>query len=112
MMLLFWSGFGFLVPLVAFAAVLLTEVGVEAAFHDSQYYQTHGWPLGLGLILAAAALYALGERLGRSASRVFLDEATGERVELRRRHTFFFVPMKVWAVVLLVLGCVAPLLPR
>ena len=109
---LFWSGYGFLVPLVTFACALLTEMGVEALFKDPEYYQTHGWPLGLGLVLAAAALYALSERFGRVPTRVLLDEATGERVEMRRRHSFFFVPMKGWAIVLIVLGCIAPLLPR
>lgn len=109
---LFWSGYGFLVPLVTFVCALFTEMGVEAVTHDSEYYQTHGWPLGLGLLIAAAALYALSERLGRAPTRVLVDEETGERVEMRRRHSFFFVPMKGWAVVLVVLGCIAPFLPK
>ncbi len=109
---LFWSGFGILVPVITLVSLMLAQLGSGALFGDPDYFRTHGWPLGLGFLLAAAAVYALGERLGRGSSRVLRDEATGERVELRRRHTFFFIPMKAWAVVLLVLGCVAPFLPR
>lgn len=109
---IFWSGFGFLIPLVTFVCMLITELGTEALLHDDQYYQTHGWPLGLGFLISAAALFALAQRLGRGGTRVLVDEATGERIEQRRSHSFFFIPMKGWAAALVVLGCIAPFLPR
>lgn len=60
--------------------------------------------LSLGLPLAAAGavgglwLFAL-TGLGRTQEQVLLDPKTGQPVRVRKTHTLYFIPPKVWAVI-------------
>ena len=100
----FWSGLGFLVPLLAFACFLLMEVAVEGATGDTNYYQARLWPMAAAFALAALFVGVLANRLDRRQARTLVDEATGERVVLRTSHTFFFIPVRYWSGILLVTG--------
>jgi hypothetical protein len=37
-------------------------------------------------------------------SRIVIDKATGQEMELKKRHDFFFIPMKWWGPILAVGG--------
>ncbi len=52
--MIIWSGFGFLVAVVGFAALILTEVVSEKITGDDQFYQQHGWVILIGMLVAAA----------------------------------------------------------
>lgn len=55
------------------------------------------WGTSLGLILAAVAVWYLGQRLNRPVDGY--HPKTGEPVKLRNRHTLFFIPMQYWALI-------------
>ncbi len=40
----------------------------------------------------------MGRRLNGGPGRVLTDQATGQTVVLRRRHSLFFIPMQWWSV--------------
>ena len=42
--MIIWKGAGFIVAVIAFVLLLLTEWAVERAFGNDKYYQHHGWP--------------------------------------------------------------------
>jgi hypothetical protein len=98
-----WRGYGIAVALLAFAALLLAEVTVEAVFGDQTYYQAHGWPKLLALVVAAGAVWVLSRRL-ESRDRVVVDKATGQELTLRDRHDLFFVPLRYWPGILVAFG--------
>jgi hypothetical protein len=102
---LVWSGKGYIVPLVAFASSLLTEILVEAHFNDERYYQEHGWPIFTALAVAGLIVREVAPRLFRE--RKLRDEATGELVVLKEDHTFFFIHIKHWGIILVIAAAVA-----
>jgi hypothetical protein len=102
--MIFWSGWGWLVPVVAFFAALGTELAVEAITGQDRYYQEHGWPVILALAAAGGLLALAALALARRPARIVVDEQTGERLALGAKHTFFFVPLAIWAAVLPVIG--------
>jgi hypothetical protein len=105
--MIIWSGWGFLVAVIGFGCLLLTEVGIEAIKNDDQFYQDHGWPKSLAFLVAAAIVWPLGRALNRKkAERELVDPKTGERVVLQsgRQHALFFVPVEYWAALYLMLG--------
>jgi hypothetical protein len=57
--MIFWQGFGFLVAIIAFAALILTETVSENITGDDQFYQQHGWVVLIGMLVAAALTYGL-----------------------------------------------------
>jgi hypothetical protein len=103
--MIIWSGFGFLVAVVGFGCLILTELMTRAAF-DEKYYQAHGWPKLAGIWVAAALVYVLGLWLDRQPGRAMIDKATGQEVVLKRSHSLFFIPVRYWVYIFLVLGIV------
>jgi hypothetical protein len=59
---LFWSGRGFLVPVVTFCSCFAMEPFTRAAFHDDRYHQTHGWPILSAFLISASKIRAARNR--------------------------------------------------
>lgn len=104
--MIIWSGLGFLVPIVAIACFLITQIVTNSLLNDDRYYTEHGFPKLIAFWIAAVLLFLIGSALSRKQERVLVDKKTGEDVILRPSHTFLFIPIVYWAPVLFVLGIV------
>ncbi len=100
--MIIWSGWGFLGFLIPVAITFATALLVEL-INGKGYAALHNWPTGLGLLLSAAALYLLSQRLN-APGRTLVDPNTGQAIVLRRRHTLFFIPLQWIAVIIAVAG--------
>jgi hypothetical protein len=89
---------------IAFACLLISELLVEQAFHDDQYYQAHGWPKLAAFVVAAGVVWLLGVYLNKKQAKRLVDPATGQDVVLKPNHSLFFIRMEYWAAILLLLG--------
>jgi hypothetical protein len=103
---LFRSGRGFLTPVIVVAAFILVQLTANALFGPHTYESSSTWP-GLALLLSAVAVWPVGQRLNNGAGRQLLDPASGEAAVLPPAHTFFFLRMEYWAVVLAVGAVIA-----
>jgi hypothetical protein len=101
--MLVWRGWGILVVVLSFAALLLTQVASDAMFGEG-YYAARGWPKFVGLALAAAFVWLFSRLLDARSGRVVIDKETGEQLTLRGGEHLFFVPVRVWPPLLLVAG--------
>ena len=102
-----WRGFGVAVVGLTFAALLMTELGVESFAGNDAYYQQHGWPKLLALLLAAGMVWLLSNRLEKRPARVVIDKETGHEFAVRNKHDLFFVPLRYWPPILVCGGVVA-----
>ena len=105
--MIIWQGLGFIVPLVLIGILALVEAMTEAALHDDQYYQEHGWPILVGFCLTAVVIWRLASKLNARRGRTVIDKATGEEFEIKPRHSLFFIKMEYWPPILVVIGVVA-----
>ncbi|HUQ71433.1 MAG TPA: hypothetical protein VM165_18035 [Planctomycetaceae bacterium] len=113
--MIIWNGWGFLVGVLGFGCLLLSEFTVEAAMKDDQYYQNHGWPMAVGFLASAILVWPLGLVLNRKrAERELLDTTTGELVVLRSGggNSFFFIPMQHWGPLFGIIAGVCLLVKR
>jgi hypothetical protein len=94
--MVFWSGWGFLVILVLVVGLYF---GVSL-FHDGW------WGVATGLLLAAAGNFGVSHLLDRRKERVLIDAATRQPVTLRNRDSLFFIPVRYWSSIFLVLGLI------
>jgi hypothetical protein len=101
--MIIWSGWGILVVLVAGIGMALGAAVAGALGLAKNPFLT----LALGLLLASLCTYGLTALLGRRKERVLLDPQTGEQVVLRYRDSLFFVPVRIWTWIFLVLGAIA-----
>ncbi|MDQ6719467.1 MAG: hypothetical protein M3003_01575 [Candidatus Dormibacteraeota bacterium] len=62
--------------------------------------------------VAAVAIWIVGSRLAARPGRVVIDKASGKELTIARRDTFFFIPMRYRAPIILVAGIVLAFAPR
>lgn len=99
--MIIWNGWGILVVLIA--AVFTAPLGFLAA--ELLGSDAAGLGAGLGLVLGAVGVHFAGKKL--NAPKQGFHPATGQPVEYRNSHTFFFVPMQYWAFILPIGGIAA-----
>lgn len=104
--MIIWSGLGFLVPAITFGCCLAVAWLGEVAFHDENFYESHGWPKLVAFVIAAAIVAVVVQLIKRRQGRVMIDPRRGAEVIVDREHTFFFIPVEYWPPILLVLGFV------
>ena len=104
--MIIWSGFGILIPVIVAICAVLSQLLLNAAVRDDQYYQSHSWPPLIALTVSAIFVWLLSQRLSRQPSRRLIDPATGKTVLLQRRDSLFFVPVRYWPPILVVVGMV------
>ena len=85
-----WSGLGFLTALISFLSVAIFN-----SLLGQVPYRT-----SIGLLIAAAANWFLGKKLNGGEGRTLIDEDTGERIEIKNKHTLFWVKMEWWSIAL------------
>ena len=89
-MTLIWRGAGILVPIITLAAAIIISKNVEDTYKG----------MGICGLIAGGILLAIGliTLPGKKT-----DPTTGE-VTQKRKHDFFFLPIIVWGVLLLLGG--------
>lgn len=101
--MIIWHGWGILAALIPYFSILFTEIIVEKIFQDKFYYQNNSWPMYLGLIIGIVLVYLLSLYLSKEKGRVVVDKQTGKELILKNKHTLFFIDIKYWPYILLLL---------
>jgi hypothetical protein len=115
-----WSGWGILIGFAACACLLLVQLGVDAAMQDDHYYQGHGWPKLLALLLAAVVTWPIGRLMNQGGRwrRGTADDQESNPTDpfgikqqqvveqTGTRHSLFFIPVQYWWIIFLALGVV------
>lgn len=99
-MLVVWRGFGWLVPIVVFGALILSQLSVDAVYGEG-FYTANGWPKQVAFIVAALFVGFLGFLLIHKKRQILIDEETGEAVGKAPAHSLFFIPIEYWAIIVL-----------
>jgi hypothetical protein len=104
--MIIWRGAGLIVVAIVFCCNLVVQLLCNKLSGTPTYWDSHAWPLAAGFTTSGIVLACVGALLERRPGRVLVDPATGERIVFRKPHDLFFVPMKYWGVILLVLASV------
>ncbi|MDC9725529.1 MAG: hypothetical protein PSN44_06400 [Gammaproteobacteria bacterium] len=97
------EGLGFSDYWFIFLFVLPIELLVEHFYGEGQY-KALSWPIPLAILLGAIPTTLVGMMLNNKPARVLIDPETNEKVELKREHSLFWIPMQYWGVILVVLS--------
>ena len=101
-MLVVWRGFGWLVPVIVFAALILSQLSVDDLYGEG-FYTANAWPDHAAYILGAIAVGLLGLVLNHVKRKIPVDEKTGEPLGKAASHSLFFMPVEYWAIIVLAL---------
>lgn len=97
-MLIIWRGWGWLVPIVAFAMMVLTQVAVDGIYGDG-FYTANAWPKTVAVVVAGLSIGLLGLYLNYVKRGTIIDEETGEVLGKSPSHYLFFIPVEYWALI-------------
>jgi hypothetical protein len=106
-----WTGWGILVFVFGLGALVIAQALANAVL-GAGYYETNAWPKIAAAVVAAILMWLVGRRLNGAPGRTVVDKQTGREMTLRRRHTFFFIPMEYWAPIVVVLVVALELFAR
>jgi len=101
--MLVWKGWGLSVIGFIFLFVIPIQLLVEHFFGVGQY-QALPWPVPLAFLLGSIPTTLVGQMLNNKPARVLIDPETNEKVELKREHSLFGIPMQYWGVILIILS--------
>ena len=100
-MFIVWRGFGWLVPIVVLGSFSLIDIAVNSIYGEG-FYALNEWPKITAVIVNSLLLAMLGYWLNFKSKQVYIDPETGEEHK-SPSHTFFFIPVEFWAVIVPVL---------
>ena len=104
--MLIWSGWGIGVVIIAFIGLMIAFAAGDALV--TQFAMSYGPANSAGIIiggvLAAIGVVLLTRWREQGESRTFIDERTGERIEVRpNAGSLFFIPIRYWSWIMLAL---------
>ena len=95
-----WKGWGFSVLLIPVLCALLMEFSIDSYF-GAGFYRSASWPIPLAFLLSSVPVFVFGSRLNNKPARIVVDVETNERLELKTTHSFFWLPMQYWSLVII-----------
>ena len=101
-MLFVWRGYGWLVPVIGFGALVLSQLAIDAYYGDG-FYTANAWPKYVASGFAALLIGPLGIYLNHIKRKNLIDPETGEVLGKAPSHSLFFIPIEYWAVIIVVL---------
>jgi hypothetical protein len=111
--MIIWRGCGIIIGIIGVMCLVFTSVGVNAVMRDPHFYQEHGWPKLIALWLAAALSWWTGQMMSHDEEPQPADPKSGQLlvqqpivVRSEGEDSFFFIPVRYWWIVFLILGVV------
>lgn len=105
--MIIWTGRGFLIAVIVFGCLLLSELLTEVHFQNDKYYQQNGWPKLADFLVSAAIVWILGGRWhGQHGAGASVQNHSMKKYLLRSQDALFFIPVRFWPYLLCLLGIV------
>lgn len=105
-MWLIWKGLGILAIFIVGFSMIGVQLVVDNIF-GTDYWKNNAWPLCLSLIISGVICWFLGKYLNNGPVKTVIDKETGEEIELRKTHSFFFIPLQYWGIIWSVVAIIA-----
>ena len=104
--MIFWSGKGYLVLIVWFCSFIATEYISELITNNELYFQENPWLMFIVALITSGVILKLNETILKSKTRILIDKESGEEIELKEKHTLFFIEAKWWAIIFILISII------
>lgn len=101
-----WNGLGILVVIIWIGAILIVGDVASAITGIETEFSKHSGRLFLGCLLAALLVFFLHLYLASRETNTVIDKATGQEYELGRSDSLFFIPVKWWPIIIVIIGII------
>jgi len=97
--MLVWKGWGLMALGIPVICSLLTGFIVNYHFGEG-FYKASSWPMPVAFLVSAIPVFILGYKLNNKPGRIVVDIETNEQIELKTIHSFFWIPMQYWGIII------------
>lgn len=102
--MLIWKRWGILVFVIGLGFLAVTQLVVDAVWGEGTYAADSDLWAGVGFVFGGAVILVLGARLNEWARTEEGPWLPTSQLPYRERHTFFWLPMEYWGVLLVMVG--------
>lgn len=99
-----YRGKGWLVFVLIFLDSLAANLITNELTGSELYWNKSKLPLAASFVVSSLLCAIIGHRISQDQTRVLVDRASGESVELKPVHDLFFIPLKWWPSILLLIA--------
>jgi hypothetical protein len=103
MVFIIWRGPGIIAILIPAVIALFFEFSINS-FMGVGYYKAHTFLAFLAVLISAGVVYFINKKLEAVPGRILIDPETNEKVVLRQEHSLFWIKLKYFPYILIVLG--------
>lgn len=103
--MIFWSSFGFIVPILMFGTLVVTQLATTQLTGDPAYYTVNGLPKLVAFLLAALVLQAWTIFRFQAFEGLTERLSDGREVPAGPADSFMFIPLRFWPYISVALGC-------
>jgi hypothetical protein len=96
--LVIWRGFGWLIPVVLFGTILLSQMALDSIY-GAGFYKANAWPKIAAITVSSLFIALLGYLLNYKKRPIVVDTESGKKTK-SPAHSLFFIPIEVWAVII------------
>lgn len=101
--MLIWKGWGILALVIPLVCSWTAEA-ILNHYYGPGFYQECVFAMPLVLAGAALPVWGVGLRLHKQPGRILIDPESHEQVELKPQHSMFWIPLRYWSPVILILS--------
>ena len=104
--MIIWNGMGFMVVVLGVLGMFLVDLGAATITGVDNNFAEHPGRLFIGFLVAALLVFLFSLFLSNRETRTVIDKESGQEFELGRNDSLFFIPVKWWPILLIILGVV------
>jgi len=98
--MIIWKGWGISALLIPLILSLLAQTFFDSVY-GAGFYKASQWAMPLVILLSALPVYIMGDKLNNKPGRVVIDAQTNERIELKKTHSMFWLPLQYWSILII-----------
>lgn len=99
-----WRGKGYLAAITIFGSSLFANLITNQVTGSEAYWDAHPWTLAVSLVVSGVVCWFLGTWLEGRPGQVVIDKKTGKELILNGSHELFFIRVKFWAPILILIA--------
>lgn len=109
--MLIWSGLGFLTVVIMVVCGISTRFILETVTGDVNAFEAGNTGIVITMLVSAVLNFGFYKFLTRKQECVVIDKKTGQEIVLVKNHSLFFIPVKWWTLIFVILSVLIGLQP-
>jgi hypothetical protein len=101
--MIIWKGFGILAIIIPVFISWIISLLVDIVLGEG-YSHSHIYIISVSILISAVVVWYVGKKLNTQPGEILINPEDGETVEIKKCHTFFWIPLQWTAFIIGAMG--------